>query len=151
VSTGLRGINIPPGDLLQADLVTWEARYTDGSVLREREGAVYAQIERNRLASFCLVAPGEVIAEIWPRAGCNGTRLVYRRRSSVSVKHGRSVVFFLGWAGGPYFVIRPDSGTYTEYDTLMSDVARNDPDAMPPSPLPEEGEYFTLDDLLTNK
>jgi hypothetical protein len=141
----MRGINVPSGQLLQADLVTWEATYANGVTLREREGARYAGIDRSQLVRFALVLPGEVLFETWPPASDSGGTLVYRRRTEIAPGVLRHVGFLLGWVPGVLFWIDPGAAKYR--------VANNgwilgDPNFHPILPRPQEGETWSLSDEL---
>lgn len=91
--------------------VTWEAAYDDGTVLAERSGARYAQIERDRLKSFRLVSPGEILVDLPVGDGRTGYNLVYRRRTIFG--GGNKVVWYLaGWVPmGPVVAIQPETET----------------------------------------
>lgn len=124
--------------LASEDLITWEVEYIDGTLHKEKEGAVYAGIDRNSLKKFKLMTiDGNVLFETWPPPGFNGHQLVYRRRISMIQTEGiRKVLFLLGWMpNGPAFVIDIAGGTYRE---LPKGFDPTDPEAYPPVPMPGE-------------
>lgn len=129
--------------LVVEDMVTWEAEHIDGSVQRERDGAVYAGIERSTLRKFRLVTlDGQVLFETWPPEGHTGHQLVYRRRISMVQSEGeRRVLFLIGWIPtGPAFVLDISGGSYRE---LPQGFDPADVEAYPPVPMP--GELWFLD------
>lgn len=146
-----RGLNLPHqqvGKLLPGDLVTWEATYRDGRVLREREGHVYAQIDRTLLVRFGLVQHGELLIEVWPEQGGNGANLVYRRRTTTIMFEGRTAVNFLvGFVPcGPLLFVNTELSTYRTAPGFIL----GDPDFAPVPSRPHEGELWSellADDL----
>lgn len=131
--------------LVPGDEVTWEVTYDDGSALRERMGAKYADIDRDRLARFALVGPGELLLECAPPEGATGHNLIYRRRTAQRTNGERHVVFLVGWCPmGPALLIDPAAGTLREEAAFVA----GDPDMYPPELLPEDGkvlsDYFAL-------
>lgn len=130
----------------EADIVSWEAVYDDGWVLREREGHRYAEIDRNRLKAFRLVRAGELVFELdVTRDGRTGHNFVYRRRTIMGVGAGRDVIFLLGFAPmGPVIAVNPDLGKYAVREFFDP----HDEVFAPPDPIPQEGEMFSVDHLL---
>lgn len=94
---------------MNSALVTWEAVYKGGAIDREREGALYAGIDRSLLSTFRIVAPGEILVEmpiVSPRTGHN---LVYRRRTIMN-RGQRHVWFVVGFMPmGPVVAIQPET------------------------------------------
>lgn len=137
------------GGLDEADLVTWEAVYADGFVLREREGHKYADIDRPALAYFQLVAPGETLMTLPTDRphGRTGENLVYRRRTAIGAPAAggpakRRVFFLIGFVGpGPIIALYPSENRYDE----RARFTEGDPDFYPPVPHPHEGEHWTLE------
>lgn len=119
--------------------VTWEAVSHDGTVLREREGARYRQIDRTNLKSFRLVTPGEILLETFTGPGRHGRGLCYRRRTVMYQETGRRVVKFLvGWVpAGPVYLLDPSSENVDVQETWNGKIAI-------PDEQPEEGEQFTF-------
>jgi hypothetical protein len=131
--------------LVPGDEVTWEVTYLDGSRLFERMGATYADIDRDRLARFALVAPGETLLECAPPEGATGHHLIYRRRTAIDSAGKRSVVFLIAWAPmGPALLIDPGAGTAREEAAFIA----GDPDMYPPEPVAGDGQ-FLLDNLAS--
>lgn len=131
--------------ILNSDTVTWEAEYHDGTLHKEKEGKMYAGIDRSNLKKFKLMTiDGNCIFETWPPLGKNGHQLIYRRRTSmVQSEGGRNVVFLIGWGlDGPAFVINVDTGLYRE---LPNGFDPGDPEASPPQPMP--GELWLADNM----
>lgn len=91
----------------RAGKIFWEATYQNGLVVREQDGASYESLNREQLAWFRIVSPGEVIHEM----KCDGTRtgknLVWRRRRGLS--HSTDLWkewHLVGWAPmGPVWAI----------------------------------------------
>lgn len=130
--------------LLQADLVSWEASYLDNTFDREREGAKYSNLKRNKLKSFRLVGPdGTVVFEAFPPPGASGRNLIFRRRTLL-VNENRNVLFIIAWQPhGPAFAVSVDSGNYRVLDTGL---ATGDPELFPVQPMP--GEPKDLIDII---
>lgn len=135
-------LNVPqlPRELLSdADLVSWEVLYQDGTLLREAEGARYGQIERSRLRSFRLYGLGETLVETFPPPGATGHGLCYRRRTDFGGGE-RRVLFLVGWVPmGP--VICLDAANMS-YSTASNFHGHGDFEA--PNPHPWEGEHFEI-------
>lgn len=126
----------------QADLVSWEALYNDGSMHFEHQGAKYGQIDRSRLEEFRLLKGGELLFAAWPPPGASGRNLVYRRRTGLAAGR-RRVWFVVGWYPmGPVTAIYPDEA---EYRTVQA--FGDHPDLAMPALRPHEGELS--DDLLS--
>lgn len=140
----LRGVNMPAPFWAQGDVVTWEVTYRNGRVLREREGAVYAQIERGEVTRFALVMPGEVLFETWPPDEQAGRRLLYRRRTTIAPGEGRGVGFLVGWVPELLWWIDPGSMSYRESPGFVV----GDPDFAPVPPVAvEHWDVFLPDNL----
>jgi hypothetical protein len=139
----MRGIDLPRGSIVEADVVTWEVDYRDGRVLRETEGARYKDIDRGQLKVFKLVKAGEVLLEAFPPPGATGANLVYRRRTTQSLLDGsRRVIFLIAYAPtGPAIMVDPAAGTYRTERAFIA----GDPDMYPVELLPDEGEKLLLD------
>lgn len=89
--------------------VSWEAVYQDGTVDREREGALYAGINRSLLTSFRLVSPGEILVELPITSPRTGWNLVYRRRTILN-RGNRHVWFLTGFVPmGPVVAFQPET------------------------------------------
>jgi len=134
---------------IPATSVYWEAEYGDGTVLKEAAGGLYRQIDRSALKAFRLVAPGEILLELFVGDGRTGHNLMYRRRTMMGLgsgkPSGKSVWFLAGWVPqGPVFSIQPD--------TMQSHQAARLTEGAGPlgvvQPIPAEGEMWTLDELL---
>lgn len=114
--------------------VTWEAEYFDGKTLRENQGGLYADIDRDRLSVFRLVAPGEILIELRVKSGHNGHGLVYRRRRLFGTGH-EEVWYLLGiYPTGPILAYNPETDEVRKAD-------RFEPGSGPlgqPEPLPFE-------------
>lgn len=90
-------------------VVTWEAIYDDGREVREKDGALYAHLDRNALREMRLVSPGEILACIWASYGRTGWNMVYRRRTMMGSSGGRETWFLLGFMPmGPFVAIQPE-------------------------------------------
>lgn len=101
--------------------VTWEAIYRDGTTLRERDGALYAGIDRSLLKSFRLVSPGEILVELPVSSPRTGWNLVYRRRTIHNFGNGRQVWFLTGFIPmGPVVAIQPETEQIMKADHLTS-------------------------------
>lgn len=89
--------------------VSWEAEYFDGRTVRERDGVLYKEINRDQLKAFRLVAPGEILMEFRVKAGQNGHGLAYRRRTTLSPA-GKQVWFVVGMIpNGPVISYQPET------------------------------------------
>lgn len=110
--------------------ITWEAVYSSThaggeEVYREREGGLYANIDRNRLKSFRLVAPGEVIFEAPMSHGRTGHNLLYRRRTQHNSARGTQVWFLVGFVPmGPFASIDARTGEVTISPRLFPGAGR---------------------------
>lgn len=127
-------------------MVTWEAESDDGSVLRERDGAKYGQIDRDHLKTFRLVSPGEILVECPMNEGRTGRDLCYRRRTRMETGPGAgggSVWFLVGFVPmGPVMAMNPVTMEYLDAPRFG-----NDPQGLfaAPIPHPHEGEHFTFE------
>lgn len=134
----------PASELTAGDFVTWEVLYTDGTLLREVEGAVYGAIDRARLRSFRLTAAGETLVEAFPPVGATGRNLLYRRRTAAG--GGRTVMHVIGWVPmGPVLALDAAHESYRTEPYFRWGLGDFDP----PVPRPSEGEVFTPDELAT--
>jgi hypothetical protein len=129
-------------------LVTWEAEYHSGQVLRERQGLKYGDIDRNALKEFRLVAPGEILVRAPMNEGRTGYNFCYRRRTSMSARQGEGFVrdtwFLLGFVPmGPVLAFHPQTLEVKQAPRFVP----NDPLFYPPNPHPDEGELFTFDQV----
>lgn len=130
---------------INALAVTWEAEYDDGVVLREAQGGLYRQIQRNRLRVFRLVSPGEVLLELFAGDGRTGQNLVYRRRTLMGQGAGNTVWFIAGWVpSGPVFSLNPETLQLLQAPRLSGGAG---PLGLV-QPIPAEGELWTNDELL---
>jgi hypothetical protein len=132
--------------MIQPFLVSWEAESLDGSVLRERDGAKYGEIDRSNLKSFRLVSPGEILLEAPMKDGRTGRDLCYRRRTRIS--HGigdtpKDVWFLIGFVPmGPVMALNPMS---MEYQTALRFGTDSQGLFAAPTPHPDEGEHFVFE------
>jgi hypothetical protein len=95
---------------MNSTLVTWEAVYDDSTVVRERDGFLYANLDRNRLVELRLVTPGEIFAAVLAGDGRNGWNLVYRRRTIMTAGQTKQVWFMLGFMPmGPFVAVQPET------------------------------------------
>lgn len=126
-------------------LVTWEAEYYSGQVLKEREGRLYADIDRNELKEFRLVAPGEILLRVPMGNGRAGHHLCYRRRSTLEMgpgASGRNTWFIVGFVPmGPVVAYSPGLDEARQSSRFIA----GDPIFLPPNPRPQEGETFTVE------
>ena len=100
--------------------VTWEAEYFNGKTLRENQGGLYADIDRDQLSAFKLVAPGEILMEFRVKDGHNGHGLVYRRRTLFGTGH-KAVWFLVGmFPHGPVFAYQPESDEFLKADRFQN-------------------------------
>ena len=96
--------------------VSWEAEYFDGTTLRENRGVKYADIDRDQLKSFKLVAPGEILVEFRVKDGQNGHGLAYRRRTLLS-SGNRQVWFVVRMIpNGPIISYQPETNQIMKAD-----------------------------------
>lgn len=129
------------------DAISWEAVYDDGSTLREIEGGLYQDINRERLSSFRLVSPGEVVLEIFCRDGKTGHNLCYRRRTGLTHGGTRHAWFLVGWVPmGPVYGVIPEERSVR----MLPGFTEGDPILYPPVPIPEAGEMFTFTEKVVN-
>jgi hypothetical protein len=129
-------------------LVTWEAESHNGTVLKEREGRLYKDINRADLKEFRLVAPGEILLWVAMKDGRTGHDLCYRRRSDMSAAMGQGFVkntwFMVGFAPmGPVYAYNPGTNEGMQAPRFIP----NDPLFYPPEPHLNEGEMFNFDSL----
>lgn len=97
-------------------LVSWEAEHFGGKTLKENQGALYADIDRDTLCCFRLVAPGEILIEFRVKDGQNGHGLVYRRRTLMSPGH-KAVWFVMGILPlGPVVAYQPETDEVRKAD-----------------------------------
>lgn len=100
--------------------VSWEAEYDDGTIYAERLGGRYEHIDRDRLAVFRLVAPGEILTELRAVNGITGHSLAYRRRT-VTNGRDKGVWFVLGWIPeGPVVAVNPETLTFRRERRLQA-------------------------------
>lgn len=123
-------------ELTPGDFVTWEVLYDDGTLLREDQGAEYAQIDRGKLVSFRLQGSGETLIETFPPPGATGHALLYRRRIAMAPteagSYSRRVVQLVGWAPmGPFGVLDAAAMTWRTREDLVWD----DEDFQPVTPV----------------
>jgi len=129
-----------------AFMVSWEAESDDGSVLRERDGALYSQIDRTNLKTFRLVSPGEILIEAPIKGGRTGWDLCYRRRTRMETGSGAtggSVWFLVGFVPmGPAMAFNSATLDYRDAPRFG-----NDPNGLfaAPTPHPDEGEFFMFE------
>lgn len=128
------------------DAISWEAAYDDGTVLREIEGGRYQDINRDRLTSFRLVSPGEIVLEMFAGVDRTGHNLCYRRRNALTHGGTKALWYIVGWVPmGPVYAVDPvKREAYTlpgfkEGDSLL----------YPPEPIPEAGELFTFTEKVS--
>jgi hypothetical protein len=69
----------------------WRAVYQDGTYL---DAGTYTDIDRARLASFCLVRDGVVVFQLVLQ---EGQRLIWRKRTIVTPGAGEQVWHLVGW------------------------------------------------------
>lgn len=129
-------------------LVSWEAEYHDGRVIKEREGRAYADIDRYQLKEFRLVSPGEILMRAPMKDGRTGHNLCYRRRVVMSAATGqgftRNTWFMVGFVPmGPVFAYSPGLDEAKQAVRFV----HGDPLFSPPAPHPNEGETFSFDAL----
>jgi hypothetical protein len=129
-------------------LVTWEAEYHNGSVIKEREGRSYKDINRADLKEFRLVGPGEILLRLPITDGRTGHDLCYRRRTDMSAQMGQGFIkntwFMVGFAPmGPVFAYNPGTDEGMQSPRFIP----NDPLFYPPEPHLNEGERFNFDSL----
>lgn len=100
--------------------VTWEAEYFDGRTVREREGALYGQIDRDQMKAFRLVSPGEILMEFRVKPGQNGNGLAYRRRTTLG-SAGKQTWFVVGMIpNGPVVSYQPETSQVLKADRFES-------------------------------
>lgn len=101
--------------------VTWEAEYFNGLTLRENQGELYADIDRDQLSSFRLVSPGEILVELRVKPGQNGHGLVYRRRTIFAAGGFKEVWFIVGILPlGPVVSYQPETDQVLKADKFES-------------------------------
>lgn len=100
--------------------VTWEAEYHDGRTVRERDGFLYENIDRDQLRAFRVVSPGEILFEVRVKDGQNGHGLAYRRRTVLS-RGTRTVWFCVGMIpSGPVLAYQPETNQLLKGDRFES-------------------------------
>jgi hypothetical protein len=121
--------------------VTWEAVYKNGSLLRERDGYRYKDIDRHELGSFQLVASEQLLVVAHMNNGRTGHDLCYRRRTRMS--YGDKVVWYLiGFVPmGPVLAYQPETEILEQHHKFEDGGSGL---FAPPVPHPEEGELFLL-------
>lgn len=75
--------------------ISWKAVYHDGTYLDSKDADKgYESIDRDRLASFCLVRDGKVIFHLVLQ---EGQRLIWRKRIITTHGGGEQVWHLVGW------------------------------------------------------
>jgi len=75
--------------------ITWRAVYTDGAYLDSKDAEKgYESIDRDRLASFCLIRDDKVIFHLLLQ---KGQRLIWRKRIFLTPGHADRVWHLVGW------------------------------------------------------
>lgn len=74
--------------------IKWRAVYNDGSYLEQSDANGYADIDRARLASFCLFKGDTLIFQLVMK---DGQRLIWRKRVIVTPGAGEQVWHLIGW------------------------------------------------------
>jgi hypothetical protein len=73
----------------------WRAVYTDGKYLDAKDAEKgYADIDRTRLASFCLLKEDTVVFQLSLQPG---QRLIWRKRTVITPGAGEQVWHLVGW------------------------------------------------------
>lgn len=92
---------------MKADLVWWEAVYSDGTIRREADGLQYFRdMPRENLVEFRLTYEGQPLFATRAPEGADGYSLRYRRQIDT---HDRHTTFKVGWVPhGPVFAIDPE-------------------------------------------
>ncbi len=80
----------------------WVAHYADGSILRQSEGAVYGDVERERLVAFDLWQGERLVVRVDLRdvdvdGEVEGRRLIWRIRHRKTMKGEDLTVNMIGW------------------------------------------------------
>lgn len=133
--------NLTPKQRAFAGMVTWEAQYFDGTVLRETQGGKYQHIDRSQLKTFRIVAPGEVLLELRTGDGRTGQNLCYRRRNGLNQGGGKVTWFVAGWVPmGPAYAV----DVANEEIYVGPGFVQGDKILYPPDPIPEAGENFVF-------
>lgn len=104
---------------------TWEAHYTDGSVLRQVDGAKFKDIEQDRLGAFLVVnEPRAPIVLQW-RRGLKLIHFFYRVRHIFGSSHSSFRMTCLGWQDKGVkliLAIMPDGGVIITDDVDKIEV-----------------------------
>ena len=78
-------------------MITWRAVYRDGSTLNQynedRTENKYADIDRWNLVRFDLLKDDKPVLAVYLR---QGQRLIYRRRTFITLNNEKTVVFLVG-------------------------------------------------------
>ena len=125
---------------MNAMTIAWEAVYSNGTVVRERDGHLYQNIDRAKLAHFILTDAGRALIDMPMQDGHDGWHFFYRRRTVMTMNR-REVWFLMGFIPmGPIHAFNPGTGQLRETNSL-------DPDEQsgifhPIVPIRESGEHF---------
>lgn len=88
------------------DQTFWEAKYRDGTILREADGVRYADLPSEELYEFYLVHGGLAVFGTRAPHGADGRNLRYRRTTEITQEGGRTTMFRIGWEPyGPAFLL----------------------------------------------
>ncbi len=121
---------------MNPDTITWEARYTDGTVVRE--GTPYGEIDRAKLDVFALTHEGIDLLAVTVAEALRD-RFFYRRRTKfIQGDNDKTVHFLIGYfPEGPIYALDSDTGL-THVGEV--DEAHEIIDFSMPTPHPHEGE-----------
>jgi hypothetical protein len=76
-------------------MLSWVARYSNGSELLESSGARYQDIDRYLLDRFIVHHNGRIVFQMWLE---DGQRLIFRRRVFKQVSTGKETIYYIvGW------------------------------------------------------
>lgn len=120
------------------DSIFWEARYEDGSVLRQPDGH-YKDIDRDKLAVFALVYEDRDLLAVSMSEDFRA-RFFWRRRTRRTLGGSSTVHFLVGFGPtGPIHVLDTDTGqVHTGMDQHSHDIV----DFSMPSVHLHEGEAW---------
>jgi hypothetical protein len=118
------------------DSIFWEARYEDGSVLRQLDGH-YKDIDRSSIESMALTYDGTDLLSVHISSALRD-RFFWRRRTKVTQGGPATVHFLIGYfPKGPIHILDSDTGqVYTGQSDELHDIV----DFSMPTPHPHEGE-----------
>lgn len=83
------------------DVYTWEAKYKDGTLIQEWEGATYGEVDRNRLDKFIVYHVDDKTKPVVTITLEPGQHIIWRKRRLDTTEGVRiCTTYIAGWTNG---------------------------------------------------